>query len=81
MGFWVFLAFAVVSRWCVLFLVFCFVGLIVLLANTRNNTHHRLITANARKTQNPMDPTQGDRRQSSGQGELEGVQAETQSDY
>src|SRR5690242_21770163 len=32
MGFWVFLAFAVVSRWCVLFLVFCFVGLIVLLA-------------------------------------------------
>ncbi|OAQ22189.1 hypothetical protein K457DRAFT_368484 [Linnemannia elongata AG-77] len=49
--------------------------------NTRNNTHHRLITANARKTQNPMDPTQGDRRQSSGQGELEGVQGETQSDY
>lgn len=32
MGFWVFLAFAVVSRWCVLFLVFCFVWLVVLLA-------------------------------------------------
>ena len=31
MGFWVFLAFAVVSRWCVLFLVFCFVWLVVLL--------------------------------------------------
>jgi len=46
-----------------------------------NKPYPRLATANTRKTHNSMDPTQCDKQPSSGQDELEGTQAETQTDY